>query len=105
MRKDGKGVDIYRQEGTHHHGEGERHPRRHQIRLKGGPDQRDLTLMVDDPKAQIAKITIELYDPSHGPGWGRGDNPVETFTVTNDAFECPPYCDDLKEADKGGGGR
>jgi hypothetical protein len=104
-RKDGRRVHLYSQEGVHHHAEGERHPVRHEIRLKGGPDQRDLSLLVDDPKAQIAKITIELYDPSHQPGWGRGDEPVETFTVTNDSFECPPFCDDLKDADKGGDDR
>jgi hypothetical protein len=104
-RKDGRGVDLYRQEGVHHHAEGERHPVRHQIRLKGGPDQRDLTLMVDDPKAQIARITIELYDPSHEPGWGRGDDAVETFTVTNDGFECPPFCDISKDADDANGDR
>jgi hypothetical protein len=105
VRKDGKGVDLYRQQGAHHHETGERHPLRHQIRLKGGPDQRDFTLRVDDPKAQIAKITIELYDPSHEPGWGNGDDSVETFSVTNDAYECPPFCDDPTKDDNDGDAR
>jgi hypothetical protein len=73
MRRDGEEHELYRQKGVHNHGVGERHPKRHLVRLKGGPDDRDLTLMVDDPKAQIARVTIELYDPSHEPGWGRGD--------------------------------
>jgi hypothetical protein len=102
-RKDGTSVELYRQEGIHQHPQGGRHPKRHRISLKGGRDGRDLSLSIDDPKAEIAKITIELYDPSHEAGWGRGDEPVETFTVMNDAFECPPYCITDDDADRSGG--
>ncbi|HEU4559196.1 MAG TPA: hypothetical protein VFS20_15165 [Longimicrobium sp.] len=76
-------------------------PERHTIRLDGGALARDLGITVDDPKHQVARVTVELYGPDHVPG--RSSPVVQTLVVENDAMLCPPICDG--EGSPGGGGR
>ena len=84
-------VQVYRQQGTYNLPAGETTPpAQHVVRLQGGQFDRDLGLVVNDPKHQIARITVELYGPGHQPG--RKDRVVETVVVENTADTCPPIC-------------
>jgi hypothetical protein len=80
-------VTLYRQQGVYHLPAGKtRPPEHHVVRLEGGRYARDLGLTIDDPKHQVARITVELYGTGqHGPA-------VETFVVRNTAPTCPPLC-------------
>ena len=54
---------------------------RHQVRIAGGPSQRDITLGVIDGEHQIAEIRLVLYGETN-----------ETIDVKNRAVTCPPDC-------------
>lgn len=96
---DGRETELYRQNAAYDLPAGRAaSPARHQIRLDGGALARDLGITVDDPKHQVAKITVELYGADHVPG--RSSPVVQTLTVENDAILCPPICD----GPPGGGG-
>ena len=86
-------TELYRQEGKHKFENGQKHPKRHVIRIKGGAHGRDLELEVKDPKHHVARITVELYAEGHEPGWGERDAAVESFTVDNMTKTCPPDCE------------
>ena len=89
---DGSETELHRQNGVLNLPAGRSAgPAQHQIRLDGGALARDLGLTVDDPKHQVARITVELYGADHVPG--RGSPVVQTLTVENDAILCPPMCD------------
>jgi hypothetical protein len=91
-------IQLYRQQGTFDLPAGETTPpAQHVVRLQGGALDRDIGLVVSDPKHQIARITVELYGPEHRPG-AKGSPVVERMVVDNNALTCPPYCD------TGGGG-
>ena len=84
-------VTLYRPQGIYNLPAGQTEgPAHHVVRLDGGRFARDLGLTIDDPKHQVARITVELYGPDHQPG--RHDPAVETFVVVNTAPTCPPVC-------------
>jgi hypothetical protein len=96
---DGGETELYRQNAAYDIPAGRAEsPPRHQIRLDGGALARDLGITVDDPKHQVARITVELYGADHVPG--RSSAVVQTLVVENDAILCPPMCD----GPPGGGG-
>ena len=66
-------------------------PDRHVVRLEGGAFDRDVGLVVNDPKHQIARITVEMYGPDHRVGQP-GSAVVETFVIKDDIITCPPVC-------------
>ena len=83
----GDEVTLYRQQQTYNLPAGKTEaPAHHVVRLDGGRFARDLGLTIDDPKHQVARITVELY------GTGEHGRPVETFVVRNTAETCPPNC-------------
>jgi hypothetical protein len=87
---------LYKQTEKHHCGT-EGHPKRHVIRLKGkNGSKRDITITIDDPTYSVHSLSLELYDESRDPNREETFNPgtTETFTVTNTALTCPPYCDE-----------
>lgn len=88
-------TEIYKQQGTHVFKAGQSHPKKHVFKIKGGQHNRDLELEINDPKHQVARITVEFYAEGHEPGWGeaRLSEPVEMFTLDNSVMTCPPYCD------------
>ncbi|HEX2095233.1 MAG TPA: hypothetical protein VHG28_22745 [Longimicrobiaceae bacterium] len=90
--ENGSETELYRQQEKHLFKNGEKHPKQHTIRIRGGQHNRDLELVVNDPKHQIARITVELYADGHEPGWGSDDEMVETFVVDNNSVSCPPNC-------------
>jgi hypothetical protein len=85
--------EVYRQS-TPHPLNGQPHPKKHKIHLKGGKYDRDVTLEIDDPKHAIKQIHLELYgDRSEAAiGTGTVSPTVETFTADNTAQTCPPVC-------------
>lgn len=85
-------TELYKQQGTHVFKNGATHPKRHTVRLKGGQHNRDIELVVNDPRHQIARIVVELYAEGHEPGWGKQDPTVETMTLDNFSKTCPPDC-------------
>lgn len=85
--------EVYKQKGAHKFENGDKHPKKHKIKLKGGRWDRDISMEVDDPHHAIASITVELYGEGHVPGAGGGDPSVERFTIFNDGTTCPPTCD------------
>jgi hypothetical protein len=90
---DGTECEVYKQ-GAPHHLNGQDHPKKHRIHLKGGQFDRDVTLEIDDPKHAIKHIHLEMYGDRDPATIGSGaDSPVvETFTASNDAQTCPPNC-------------
>ena len=85
--------EVYRQNGAHEFKNGDKHPKKHKIKIKGGRWDRDISMEVEDPRHAIAKITVEFYGEGHVPGLGAGDPVVERFTIFNDGTTCPPNCD------------
>ena len=71
-------------------------PERHVVRLEGGAFDRDVGLVVSDPRHQIARITVEMYGPDHQPGQ-LGGAVVETFVINDTPVYCPPYCGSLDD--------
>ncbi|HEX2190846.1 MAG TPA: hypothetical protein VHG51_18205 [Longimicrobiaceae bacterium] len=101
VRGNGEGAEpkeLYKLEGKHVFKNGAKHPKRHTIRLKGGEHNRDLELVINDPKHHVARIVVEMYPEDHEPGWGASTLSVETFESENGVATCPPDCDN------GGGG-
>ena len=93
LGQDGGGTELYRQPGTHNLPAGQTAaPAQHVVKLQGGPFDRDIGFVVNDPKHQIARITVELYGPDHKPGM-QGSPVVERVVVENNAKTCPPLCD------------
>jgi len=86
-------VEVYRQKGAHKLENGDKHPKKHKFKVKGGRWDRDICMEVDDPHHAIAKITVDFYGRGHVPGAGAGDPIVESFTIYNDGTTCPPVCD------------
>ena len=85
--------EVYKQS-TPHPLNGEKHPPKHTIRLKGGKYDRDIALDVHDPKHHIKQIKLELYghrSPEH-VGSTTHYPSMETFTADNQAETCPPTC-------------
>ena len=85
--------EIYRQNGPHKFQNGDKHPKKHTITVKGGKWDRDISMEVNDPNHAIASIIVEFYGDGHVPGAGAGDRSVETFVIENDGTTCPPTCD------------
>ena len=85
--------EVYKQSRPHHLN-GQPHPKKHKIRLKGGKYGRDVTLEIDDPKHAIKQIHLELYGDRDASELGTGvaAPTVETFTAFNTAQTCPPIC-------------
>jgi hypothetical protein len=86
---------LYKQDGLHRCGP-EGHPKKHVIKLKGkNGSKRDITITIDDPEYSVHSLSLELYDESRDPNYKETFNPgtTETFTVTNTANTCPPYCE------------
>lgn len=95
--RDGAMDEIYKQVEVYNLGT-EKHPKRHQIQFAAHGRKRDVTLTVEDPHYHIARITIELYDPSIGEPSARREldaralASTETVIFENNAQTCPPYC-------------
>lgn len=89
-------TELYRQQGKHVFQNGQSHPKKHIFKIRGGQHNRDLELEINDPKHQVARITVEFYADGHEPGWGddRLSEPVEMFTLDNNSGTCPPNCGD-----------
>lgn len=87
----GAETELYKQEGVHHLN-GKSHPKKHKLRVKGGPHGRDFELTVSDPKHHVAKIVIELYDGSRSVISPEKARVTETVSLMNDGLTCPPYC-------------
>jgi len=66
------------------------HPKKHTIKLKGKNNKRDVTITIDDPHHNIARLEIKLYHEDRVPG-EEGEY-SDTFTVENFAKTCPPHC-------------
>lgn len=90
---DGKDDVLYRQEKPHKVKDKPDEPlKRFELRLRGGPNDRNITLHVDDPQHAIAEITIRMYPKGYKPEAGEDPPPDEVFTAANDAILCPPMC-------------
>lgn len=93
----GRSIELYRQHDVFNLPAGRTAPpAQHVIRLDGGPDARDLGITVNDPKHQVARITVELYGPGHQPGTAGAV--AQTLVVENDGKTCPPACGPAAEA-------
>jgi len=91
VRTDAGDTQVYRQQGTYNlPGGATEPPAQHVVRVQGGPFDRDVGFVVSDPKHQVARIIVELYDPVSQPGT---DRPVvERVIVNNSSKICPPIC-------------
>lgn len=90
---DGQTIELYRQSGVYHLPSGQNGPpKNYQIIFRGGPQNRNVSLNVQDPKNEVARIIVEFYAEGHQPGGGTSDTSVETLTVDNDGKTCPPNC-------------
>lgn len=65
---------------------------RFELRLRGGPNDRNVTLHVDDPQHAIAEIVIRMYPKGYKPEAGVSPPPAEVLSAVNDAMLCPPIC-------------
>lgn len=65
---------------------------RFELRLEGGPNERNITLHVDDPEHAIAEITVRMYPRDRTLGVGAAPAPNEVFVAVDDAILCPPMC-------------
>lgn len=91
VRTDAGDTQVYRQQGTYNlPGGAMEPPAQHVVRVQGGRFDRDVGLVVSDPKHQIARITVEMYDPTGQVGTER--QVVERVVVDNYAKVCPPFC-------------
>lgn len=86
--------ELYKLEGKHVFKNGAKHPKKHVIKLKGGEHNRDLELVINDPKHHVARVIVEMYPDGFEPGWGTDARSVETFESVNGVGTCPPVCDD-----------
>jgi len=85
--------EVYKQSAPHRLN-GQPHPKKHKIHLKGGKFDRDVTLEIHDPKHAIKQIHLELYGDRDEADLGTGvaAATAETFTAFNSAPTCPPVC-------------
>ena len=94
-RSDGSVKTLYRQDRSKAHDcRGKGHPKKHTIKLKGKGNRRDITITIDDPDHSVASLALELYPEGRDPTAGDETEPTDTFTVMNNAFTCPPHCDE-----------
>ena len=93
VKVDGKDDVLYKQKAPHGVKDQPDEPlKRFELRLQGGPNDRDFTLHVDDPQHAIAEIVVKLYPKHHKPETGESPPPDEVFSAENDAMLCPPIC-------------
>lgn len=94
VRVDGEDDVLYEQGRVGHEVEGrpDEPLTRWELRLQGGPNQRNFTLHVDDPHREIAEIVVKLYPKGHRPGVDAPTGPDEEFCAEEGATLCPPYC-------------
>lgn len=88
-------VLLYRQEAPYDvRGRPDEPLARSEIRLVGGPNGRNVTLVVDDPEHSIAEITVRLHPKGHTPGKGpqEGHGPDEVLIIVDETILCPPIC-------------
>jgi hypothetical protein len=64
----------------------------YELRLVGGPNDRDFTLLVNDPQHAIAEIVVKLYPKGRKPDLETTPEPDEVLTAANGAMLCPPIC-------------
>jgi hypothetical protein len=85
--------EVYKQTAPHHLN-GQSHPKKHKIHLKGGKYDRDVELEISDPKHAIKQIHVELYGDRAADDIGSPAvyPAVETFVAFNTAETCPPNC-------------
>jgi hypothetical protein len=93
VQVDGEDDVLYTQEAPHRVKDQPDEPlTRFELRLQGGPNDRNFTLHVDDPQHAIAEIVVKLYPRGHKPQAGEDPQPVEILSARNDAILCPPMC-------------
>ncbi|HEX8245296.1 MAG TPA: hypothetical protein VF541_17415 [Longimicrobium sp.] len=86
--------EVYKQSEPHRLN-GQPHPQKHTIRLRGGPFNRDITLEVHDPHHAIKQVRLELYGQRDATLLGataQTFDTVEVFETDNHAETCPPTC-------------
>ena len=91
--KNGDGECVVYKQDKPHQLNGEKHPRKHKVVLKGGPYNRDITIEIDDPNHALAGFSLRLYGEGYEPGSGVAADVVETVEGDNTATTCPPWCD------------
>ena len=64
------------------------------LRLAGGPNDRDVTLRIEDPQHSIAQIVVRFHPRGYTPGSREETGPDETATFENTPVLCPPICED-----------
>jgi hypothetical protein len=94
--------ELYKLKGKHVFKNGATHPKRHVIKLKGGENNRDIELVINDPKHHVARIVVEMYPEDYEPGWGADTMAVETFESENGVGTCPPVCGEDPPGNTGG---
>lgn len=93
VQVDGRDDVLYKQETPHGiKGKPDEPLKRFELRLRGGPNDRNVTLRVDDPKHAVAEIIVKFYPTDHKPEAGEDPPPNEVFSAENDAMLCPPIC-------------
>ena len=81
----GRTTELYRQRGSYRlPGDATTPAGRHEVRIAGGPNARNIVLGIQDDLHQIARIDAELY--------ASGGVANETITIENSANTCPPFC-------------
>lgn len=93
--RDGKAIVLYEQTEVFHlpDGETESLPRS-RMHLRGGEQERDFGLTIDDPEHQIARITVELFPPGFQTGGEEEGEIDQTVIIEEHPVKCPPYCDE-----------
>jgi|GEM_PF-3728268 len=90
---DGQEDVLYKQELPHGIREQEDEPlKRFELKLQGGPNDRNFTLHIDDPQHAIAEIVVKLYPKGRKHEECENPKPEEEFVAKNGAILCPPYC-------------
>jgi len=89
---DGSETELYKQKDKHVFKNGEKHPKKHVFKIKGGKHGRDLEMEIKDPRHHVARIIVEFYADGHEPGSTMKAESVEVVEVDNFSKTCPPDC-------------
>lgn len=94
VQVDGKDDVLYEQKVPHGVKDQPDEPlTRYELRLQGGPNDRDVTLHVHDPKHAVAEIVVKFYPKGYRrPEAAGAPAPDEILSAVNDAILCPPVC-------------
>lgn len=65
---------------------------RYVLAVEGGPNERSLSLTVDDPEHAVAEIVVRLHPPGFVPGEGTPVTVAEELGFQDNTVLCPPVC-------------